>query len=178
MTGASTEAARIEERAQQFLVELDPNQTFEMLDNWERLLKIPDECTPDNYAPSIYERRLRIIQKLTTGGGQSPAFFKLIAQQLGYNVGVLDVVDFRDFRVGQGRAGDRISNSTLPGGGIGAAGWAYTYAIQAPEDDFTRKFLAGQGRAGDRLRVTENTTLECTIKKFAPAHVSVLFFYV
>lgn len=174
--GLSAEAARLEERGFAFLNEMDPTQTFEMIDNWERLLKIPDECTPSSYEPTLYERRVRILQKLSTGGGQSKPFFQLIASQLGYDTSILDVVNFKDFRAGEGRAGDRISNSTLPGGGTNAAGWAYTFAVQAPAS-LSRKFLAGQGRAGDPLTLTNNETLECVIRKFAPAHVTVLFFY-
>lgn len=177
ISGLANEAARIEERGFDFLKEMDPNQTFEMIDDWERLLKIPDECTPtEGDPPTLYERRVRILQKLTTGGGQSRAFFKLIAQQLGYDTDVLDVVNFKDFRAGEGRAGDRISNSTDPDGEVNPAGWAYTFAVKAPAS-LSRKFLAGQGRAGDRLTLTENATLECVIRKFAPAHVTVLFFY-
>lgn len=175
--GLANEAARVEERGLDFLTEMDPNQTFEMVDVWERLLKIPDECTPtEGDPPTLYEQRVRILQKLTTGGGQSRDFFKLIASQLGYDTDILDVVNFKDFRAGEGRAGDRISNSTAPGGGVNAAGWAYTFAVRAPAS-LSRKFLAGQGRAGDRLTLTNNSTLECVIRKFAPAHVTVLFFY-
>ena len=175
--GLAVEAARIEERGVDFLNEMDPNQTFEMIDDWERLLKIPDECTPtEGDPPTLYEQRVRILQKLSTGGGQSRAFFKLIASQLGYDTDILDVVNFKDFRAGEGRAGDRISNSTTPGGGTSSSGWAYTFAVKAPAS-LSRKFLAGQGRAGDRLTLTNNSTLECVIRKFAPAHVTVLFFY-
>lgn len=174
--GLAQESARLEERGQDFLREMDPTQTFEMIDDWERMLKIPDECTPDNYDPSLYERRLRILQKLTTGGGQSRNFFKLIAQQLGFDTDILDVVNFKDFRAGEGRAGDRISNSTTSGGDTSTTGWAYTFAIKAPAS-LSRPFLAGQGVAGDRLKLVNNTTLECVIRKFAPAHVTVLFFY-
>lgn len=175
MEGVGASAAFVEERAIDFLNELDPNQTFEMLDNWERLLKIPDECTPEG-DQSLYQRRLRILQKLTTGGGQSRAFFQLIAQQLGYDTDIIDVVNFQDFRAGKGRAGERISNSTTPGGGTSSTGWAYTFAVKAPAS-LARQFRAGQGVAGDRLQLVENQTLECVVKKFAPAHVSVLFFY-
>lgn len=174
--GIATEAAELEERGNQFLVEMDPNQTFEMLLNWERLLGIPDECTPASYNPSLFERRQRVLQKLTTGGGQSKEFFQLIIQQLGYDTSILDVVNFKDFRAGEGKAGERISNSTTPGGGVNAAGWAFTFAVRAPAS-LSREFRAGQGSAGDRLRLVNNETLECVVKKFAPAHTTALFFY-
>lgn len=171
----SVEPDRVERRAYKLLDELDPNTTFEMLDNWERLLKIPDECTPPDEV-TVFERRVRILQKLTTGGGQSEAFFKLIAEQLGYDISVIDVVNFRDFRAGVARVGEALSNSTIPGGGTNSAGWAYTFMIKAPAV-LTRPFRVGQGSVGQRLILTENATLECVIKKFAPAHVSVIFSY-
>lgn len=163
------EPARIEERGFDFLQEMDPRTTFEMLDNWERLLGLPDECTPDG-DPSLFERRVRILQKLTTGGGQSIAFFKLIAEQLGYDADIIDVQNFQDFRVGTARVGDRLTNGTNANDG----GWAYTFLVSAPAE-LTRRFRVGQSTVGDRLVTIENETLECVIRKFAPAHVTVLF---
>lgn len=172
----SYEYARLEERAFDFFDELDPNQTFEMLDRWEAVLGIPDECTPDDFDPSINDRRVRILQKLTTGGGQNKPFFKLIAQQLGYDAEVLDVINFRDFRAGISRVGQPLSNSTGPGGTVSTAGWAYTFQVKAPAA-LVRPFRVGQSTVGERLVRTENETLECVIRKYAPAHVTVLFSY-
>lgn len=168
------EFARTEERGQQLLTELDPRFTFEMLDSWERLLGIPDECTPEDVEPTIALRRARILQKLTTGGGQSKAFYRLIAAQLGYDVEALDVVNFRDFRVGVSRVGEPLSNSQEGGGEN--TGWPFTFQIRAPAN-FVRRFTVGQSTVGERLVVSENQTLECVIRKFAPAHVTVLFSY-
>lgn len=163
------EPARIEERGFDFLDEMDPRTTFEMLDNWERLLALPDECTPPG-DPTLYERRVRVIQKLTTGGGQSRNFFKTIAEQLGYDADIIDVVNFQDFRVGTARVGDRLTNGTTANDG----GWAYTFMVQAPAE-LVRPFRVGQSTVGQRLVLVENETLECVIRKFAPAHVTVLF---
>ena len=177
LNSLSWEFARVEERAFKFLDEQDPNMTFEMLERWETVLGIPDECTPTDVTPSIFDRRVRVLQKLTTGGGQSPAFYKLIAKQLGYDADVIDVKNFKDFRVGTARIGDALTNSTIPGGGgISSAGWAYTFMIKAPAD-LIRPFRVGQSTVGERLVRTENATLECVIRKFAPAHVIVLFSY-
>lgn len=171
------EAARVEERGEDFLKEIDPSLTFEMIDNWERMLGIPDECTPDSYNPGLTERRLRIIQKLTTGGGQSVAFFKLIASQLGYDIDVYDILNYRDFRAGVARAGDALTNSTDPGGIPNANGWAYAFNVIAPAE-FVRYFRAGRSTAGERLVFASNETLECIIRKFAPAHTVPVFSYI
>lgn len=160
----AVEPARVEERAFKFLDEMDPRTTFEMLDNWERLLGIPDECTPEG-DPGLSERRQRVLQKLTTGGGQSIEFFKLIAQQLGYDAEIIDVVNFEAFRVGKARVGKPLSNTDS---------WQYTFVVKAPAE-LTRFFRVGQSTVGERLVLYENDTLECVIRKFAPAHVTVLF---
>lgn len=165
------EPARIEERGQKFLDELDPRFTFEMLDAWERLLGLPDECTPDSDL-SIAQRRARVLQKLTTGGGQSKAFYKLIAEQLGYDVTTLDVVNFKEFRVGSAVVGDALHNATDADGE--PTGWPFTFQVIAPAV-FVRRFQVGQSTVGERLVNPENETLECVIRKFAPAHVTVLF---
>jgi uncharacterized protein YmfQ (DUF2313 family) len=173
--GLANEPCRIEERGFKFLDEMDPNTTFEMLDDWERLLGIPDECTPEDRDLSIFERRVRVLQKLTTGGGQNEDFYILVAQQLGYDIGVIDVEDFKDFRVGEARVGDALNNSTLPGGGgTSPAGWAFTWQIEAPAA-LTRQFCVGQSTVGERLVLFENEELECVIEKFKPAHTTVLF---
>lgn len=168
------EPARIEERGADFIDEMDPRTTFEMIDNWERMLGIPDECTPTDVELTLYDRRVRVLQKLTTGGGQSRAFFQLIAQQLGYDASILDVINFRDFRTGVSRVGEPLANSTDAGGETNEAGWAYTFQLKAPAA-LTRRFTVGQSTVGERLVLPENTTLECVVRKFAPAHVTVLF---
>lgn len=172
--GLANEPCRIEERGFKFLDEMDPNTTFELLTDWERLLGIPDECTPEDRELSIFERRVRVLQKLTTGGGQNEAFYILIADQLGYDIGVIDVEDFKDFRVGEARVGDALNNSSLPGGGISSAGWAFTFQITAPAA-LVRQFRVGQSTVGERLVLFENEELECVIEKFKPAHTTVLF---
>lgn len=168
------EPARVEERALVLLEELDPSTSFELLDSWERFLGLPDECDPDDLEISIFERRVRLLQKLTTGGGQSKAFFKLIAKQLGYDADVIDVVNFKDFRAGIARAGDPLTNSTNVDGTTNDSGWAYTFQVKAPAE-LVRRFRAGQSTAGERLNYVENRRLECVIRKFAPAHVTVIF---
>ncbi len=168
------EPARVEQRALDLLTELDPTMTFEMLDNWERMLEIPDECTPIDTDLTTSDRRVRILQKLTTGGGQNKAFYKLIASQLGYDAEIFDIISFRDFRVGICRVGEALSNSTDPDGEPNENGWTYTFMVKAPAE-YVRRFRTGISTVGERLVLPENTTLECVIRRFAPAHVTVLF---
>jgi uncharacterized protein YmfQ (DUF2313 family) len=177
LTGAlASEPARVEQRTDDFLREMDPYQTFEMLDNWERMLGLPDECSPDTYNPGLAERRLRVVQKLTMIGGQSKEFFRQIAASLGYDIDLYDVVNYQDFRVGRSRVGDRLTNSTNPDGSASATGWAYAFQVKAPAE-FVRYFKVGQNTVGERLVLAENSSLECIIRKYAPAHTTPIFSY-
>lgn len=162
------EFCRVEERAYELIKEVFPDTTFELLSDWERLLGIPDECTPDpEDLGSIYERRVRVLQKLTAGGGQNAAFYQFLAQQLGYDVDIIDVEEFTEFRVGESRVGDRLSNTPA---------WQFTWAVVAPAE-LTRFFRTGQSTVGERLVLVDNETLRCVIEKFKPAHTNVLFFF-
>lgn len=157
------EYCRVEDRAADLLNEADPQTTLEMLTDWERLMGLPDECSPDEEL-SIQERRNRVIQVLTTRGGQNEAFYKQLASNFGYDIDVLEVKDQPPFRAGQGRAGDRLTNGS----------WRYAFIVSAPADSVV-KFRAGQSQAGDPLLKVQNDTLECLMEKHKPAHAIVIF---
>ena len=171
ISGTSQELCRVEEQGLKIFKESFCDTTFDLLEDWERLLGIPDDCTPEDTNPSVGERRARACQKLTTKGGQSLAFYELIAQQLGYDIDAIDVSEFKSFRAGLSVAGDRISNSDSSN-----PGWGYTWAIVLPATT-VRPFRAGQGSAGDRLKIFSNEELECVINKLKPAHTIVQFIF-
>lgn len=161
---APLEFCRIEERSFDLLDELDPQTTFEMITDWERLLALPDECAPEDENLSIQERRNRIIQVLTTRGGQNALFYKQLASAFGYDIDVIDVKDNPPFRAGYGRAGDRLTNGD----------WRYAFIVEAPTDSVVR-FRAGQSSAGDPLLKVQNEVLECLFNKHKPAHTIAIF---
>lgn len=171
LSGLAVELCRVEEEGLKIFDEVICSSTFDLIEEWERLLGIPDECTPEDYDPSLFERRTRICQKLTTKGGQNKDFYLLIAEQLGYDISLLDVQDFRPFQAGISSAGDALTNGT-----VADPGWAYTWAIVLPATT-VRPFRAGQGSAGDRLRLFTNDELECVVRKFKPAHTIVQFIF-
>ena len=157
--------SRLEEQGFRLLDELDPTRTFELLERWEGVLGLPDDCTPTDVELSIVERRLRVLQKLTTGGGQNIAFFKLVASQLGYEVEEVDVKNFEPFRVGVARAGDELSNGT---------DYRNTVRFIIPTGQEIC-FRVGQSAAGDPLKSIRNDVLQCVLTKLAPAHAIVQF---
>lgn len=159
------EYSRIEERGQALLKESNPATTFELISDWERVFGLPDECAPDEVL-TLQQRRQRILQLLTTRGGQNKAFYQTLAAQFGFDVDVIEVSDQPPFRAGQGRAGDRLTNGT----------WRYAFIISAPAESIVR-FRAGISTAGERLLLVQNSTLQCLIEKYKPAHAIAIFTY-
>lgn len=158
----STEICRIDDRAKALIEEVDPRTTVELLTDWERLLGLPDEC--DNVVdPTQQERRNRVLQVLTTRGGQNEQFYKDMASNFGIDAELISAEDQPPFTAGS-RAGDRLTNGL----------WRYAFTVVSPAD-FLIKFRAGQGSAGDPLVKVGNDTLQCLIEKHKPAHTIALF---
>jgi len=160
----SNEPYRIDKRSTELIKEVDPRTTLELLRDWERLLGLPDECDSAPEDQSIQERRTRIIQVLTTRGGQNESFYQQLAANFGFDVDVISAEDQPPFLAGQARAGDRLTNGL----------WRYAFVIKAPAE-FLVLFKAGQGAAGDPLVKVGNSVLECLMEKHKPAHTVVLF---
>lgn len=160
----SVEPCRIEDRALEFVDEVYPNTTVEMLPDWERLLGLPDDCESTPESLTYVERIARVIQVLTTRGGLNEQFYKDLAASFGIDIDLITVEDQPPFRAGSGRAGDRITNGD----------WQFAFIVSAPATE-AFKFRAGLSRAGDRLQTVSNSTLECLINKHKPAHAIALF---
>lgn len=163
LSAMAEEYARIDERTMDLIKESNPATTFELLPDWERVFGLPDECAPEETL-TLQQRRQRILQLLTTRGGQNKSFYQTLASQFGFDVDVIEVSDQPPFRAGQGRAGDRLTN------GI----WRYAFIVQAPADSIVR-FRAGISTAGERLLLVQNSTLQCLIEKYKPAHAVAIF---
>lgn len=163
LSGLSEEFGNVEKRSQDLLKEIMPNTTIEMIDDWERLLGLPDECSPDGEL-TLQERRDRVLQVLTTRGGQNEEFYRTLASNFGFDIDVISVSDQPPFRVGSGRVGDRLTNGS----------WRYAFIVQAPSDSVVR-FRVGQSRVGEPLLKVTNDTLECLMQKYKPAHSIAIF---
>lgn len=160
LDGFAVELSRIGIRAEDLLDELDPRTTYEMLEDWERLLDLPDDCTSES--ASIEERRQQIVAKLVMRGNQSIQFYKDLAAALGY---IIEIEEYEPFRVGD-RAGDRCYGIE----------WVHAWAVISSLGSI-RVFRASQSYAGERLREFGNDVLECIINRAKPSHSVVIFKY-
>lgn len=155
------EFARLDARAHQLLDESIPRTTNELLSDWERVAGLPDNCA-GVLRDSVAGRRQVLVSKLISVGGQSPAYFKAVAAEMGY---LVQIEEYRSFRAGRARCGERLTNGP----------WRFAWTVRAAETT-VRVFRVGS-RAGERLASWGNADLECRIRQLAPAHTLVLFAY-
>jgi uncharacterized protein YmfQ (DUF2313 family) len=145
------ELERVDGRAADLLEEWDPRTADETIEDWERVLGLPDSCVTAIPA-TLAERRLAVVSKLTSRGGQSRAFFTALALACGYSVTIHEYGPSGEvLRVGF-RCGDRVSGSY----------WAYAWRLDVSPP------------AGSALPTAD---FECIIRRAAPAHTTVIFEY-
>jgi len=123
--GLAVEFCRIKDRANDLLTEIDPGTSTELLEDWEQLLGLPDDCTPA--ITDIVERRTQARQKLASVGGLTSDFYEGVAADLGFDA---IVTDFQAFRVGTSRVSEALTN---------------------PFDTNRHRLRVGRGQAGDPL---------------------------
>lgn len=177
LESTAQELCRVDDRAKQMLIEVDPRTATdnESLDQWEKALGIPDECTLAGQTEA--ERQVQAAQKLTNIGGLSKTFYEALTEQLGFTTKVLNTLPF----VAGSRAGERITNffdrtfvaGSLAGTPLREVGWRYYFEVEMPIAAAS-VFVAGS-LAGEALRTFSNPLIECTIRKLKPAHAGVAF---
>lgn len=145
------ELARVGARGDDLINESDPRTATETLEDWERILGLPDDLIVE-IPDTDEERRLAITQKLIKRGGQTPALYIALAAAAGYTVTIKEDYGATIFRVGISRVGERLYG----------AQWAHVWKItvQAP---------AGAALSHDEL--------EAIINRAKPAHTFVFFEY-
>lgn len=167
LLGLADEPARVEGRALDLVEEADPRTALELLPDWERAAGLPDPCTGD--PGGISERRAALVRKLTTTQSQSRASYIAMAAAIGF---VITIEEYKPMRAGF-RAGDRCNDLD----------WAFTWTVHvhpfpsAGAGGYTDTVMRAGFRAGDRLRTFGAVSIECLIRRAAPAHTTVNFAY-
>jgi uncharacterized protein YmfQ (DUF2313 family) len=146
-------------RADDLLNEADPRTTTEMLSDWETALGLPDCCAGP--ASGLAARRQQVVAKLTSLGGQSPAWFVSLAANYGF---AITVTVFPPFTTGSG------CDDVINGGA-----WNYAWQVNAGAVPVTE--MDCDALCDDPLQAWGLPLLECVIKAAAPAHTTVIFAY-
>lgn len=134
----------------------------EALDDWERLLDLPDACLVGE-EQTVRQRVQAVLGKLQGRGGQSRTFFISLAKALGYEI---TITNFRPARTGLARAGDALNGND----------WPMAWRVNAPPVTLTPA-VAGLAAAGEPLVAWGNRPLECRLSRMAPAESVLIFSY-
>lgn len=146
--------------ANALLQDLFPAGAFNMLPEWEETLGFPDPCAGSS--PSVPVRRSQVLARFIGNGGQSINYFVAFAKTLGYDI---TITQFKPWRFGD--------TFGLP---LNGPDWAHAWQVNAPQAS-TKGFTFGVSGFGESFASFGNTVLECEIKRYAPAHTVVNFFY-
>lgn len=155
------ELAALHERVEHLIEEADPRTTSELLVDWERVVGLPDPCLDP--PSSTAERRRRVVQRLTSQGGQSVAFFVGLLEAFGFPGAT--VTEFRPMRC-----------NSKANAAINQGGWRFGWRVNLPSAAVVQ-VMTCTGRCTDPLASWGDPGLECLIATHKPAHTRLLVAY-
>jgi len=158
----ASEFELVEFRAQDAREEADTRTTAELLPEWEELLGTLEDCP--SFDDVELERRFAVFLKYTMPGGQNAYHYSQVAQALGYDVDVEDLLEFDEFTC-VSECDDSLTQGE----------WKFVVEVHAPVQT-PRFFTADLSVADEPLVVFGNEALTCALDLIRPAHV--LFLYV
>lgn len=152
------ELARIDGRAKDLVNEIDPRTATETLEDWERILSLPDERVTAIPA-TVDGRRVAIAQKYTSREGQNFAFYQRLVAACGH-----ELVSITKYSGAVLRVGARCGNGvTYPDARCVGSNWAYAFRLQIVE--------------GPRPPGLPRADLERVLRHVTHAHVQIFFAY-
>lgn len=158
----AAELARVDGRAQQLVEEADPRTVAELFADWERVSGLPDACAQAfGGDQTMAQRRAALVGRLTTLGGQSPAYFIGLAAALGY---AITITEFRAHCVN-----DDVEQPLYD------TVWNFAWQVNAAFNTVTD--ITVDSTVEEPLAAWGNALLECVIKRLKPAQTTVLFSY-
>lgn len=161
---AADELARLDGRIEALLAEVNPGTSLELLADYERVLGV-DPCLGPASGLPLAVRQGLALQRWTAGAGVTRAYFIGLAATLGI---AITIEESAPSVAGVLEAGAEL----VPAPGV------YEWIVTLPAPALLLEFEAGAAEAGSPLGdFTPSTTLECLIRRQAPAHTTVYFRY-
>lgn len=153
LSGLAQEPARANVSGFELIDEAKPDQTDELLPDWEQEAGLPDDCAPA--VQTEEQRRDALVQKLTSNDTVTTAFLQAAAEQLGFAVTVVK----RHRRCYGG-----IYKGCLYGDPYGGKYWNYVIEIHAGATNVQMRTYGG-AHFGEAYASWGNSLLECVLAK-------------
>lgn len=141
---------RLEELAEFLLVDFDPRVTTVFLEDWERVLGLPD-CGA--LGDTTAERRATVLEKYTRVGSLTKADLIAAAAVLGFAITITEHRPYPPASDGSPTGDAHIFDVVLPGLEV-------------------RYFRASESRSGDSLGSFGDAALTCLLDHRKPAHLN------
>ncbi|MDU9415228.1 YmfQ family protein [Pseudomonas sp. zfem005] len=156
LQGLAPAMATADQRSGDLLSEGAPLGEHELLPDWERVTGLPDACI--SAEPTAEERKKAVHQRRTGLGGQTPAYYLQLAASQGFPNA--KIVEHKAPRFGRARFGrDHF--------GTWASQFMWTlYTGQR----LTQGRRFGAAYFGERFGRNPAESLECLVRRAAPAH--------
>lgn len=144
--------------------ELDPRTTTELINRWERLCGLPDECIPTG-TQTLRQRQQRLDAKVNLAGGINENFYLAQLAALGRPDATITRYDKSTFTC-----------SSACTDAVNAPEWRYYWQVNMPAATNTTWMTCGDP-CDSALRIWGDTVVECVLNKLCPSHTYVIFKY-
>lgn len=162
LQGLAGEYARLEQRGCDLIEEMDPRTTFELIDDWERVLGLPSDCGPP--PTSLEDRRAAILARLINNNASTLETLRMIAAAWGAPATIRRRVPIQLglWQLGEGHELGPPEMRFLTNVDFGFEAVKY--------------FRVGESAVGDRLAdVNQPQSAICALQEAAPAHTKLTF---
>ncbi|HDD9135716.1 TPA: baseplate J/gp47 family protein [Escherichia coli] len=164
ISGAAPSLTRAHQRADALMRELDPRTTTELINRWERLCGLPDECIPAG-TQTLRQRQQRLDAKVNLAGGINEDFYLAQLAALGRPDATITRYDKSTFTC-----------SSACTDAVNAPEWRYYWQVNMPAATNTTWMTCGDP-CDSALRIWGDTVIECVLNKLCPSHTYVIFKY-
>lgn len=164
ITGAAPSLRRVHQRADALMRELDPRSTTELINRWETIAGLPDECIPAG-TQTLRQRQQRLDAKLNLAGGINEAFYLAQLEALGKIGATITRYIKSPFKC--------TSPCTEV---VDSPEWRYYWQVNMPASVSVTSMTCIDSCTSP-LRWWGDTVAECVLTKLCPSHTYVVFNY-
>lgn len=142
--------------------EIDPRTASYLLQDWERIYGLPDEC--QQAADTIVDRRLRLGAKVAETGGISRDYFLALAKALGYQD--VSITSFKPMTCEDSCEGQLLSEMDR-----------FAWRVNMSSQQKVYRQITAESSCEDPIDAYKQGPLECLLTKLQPADGDLLFNY-
>ncbi|EOU1296213.1 DUF2313 domain-containing protein [Cronobacter sakazakii] len=161
LEGLAPSLARVHAQSSALMREIDPGAAVQLLDRYEALCGLPDECTIEE-TQTLSQRQRRLAAKINGYGGINEAFYRRQLDALGYRS--VSITQYQN--EAENPRPDIATDDD----------YRYLWQVNIPTLA-TIDVMTCASSCVDSLRTWGDTVIECVINKLAPSHTEAVFAY-